>query len=350
MESHYGSTDVRRKALVMGASGFVGSHVTRQLVQRGDDVRVLLRETSSTRGIDDLDVERHYGDIFDEQAVQQALADRDVVFYCVVDARAWLRDPAPLFATNVEGLRRVLDIAVQADLQRFVFLSTIGTIAISSGGVAVTEETPFNWGGKGGPYIESRRTAEDLVLRYATEHGLPAVAMCVSNTYGPRDWQPTPHGSLVAMAALGRMPVYVRGVASEVVGIEDAAQALLLAAEHGHVGQRYIVSESFMTMRELYSTAANAVGAKPPRWGVPPALLYAAGYAISFARTLMRRDYLLNITAVRLMRLTSPLDHGKAMRDLGWKPNPTSDSIRRAAQFYVDRSTSSRQASGTQPC
>ena len=215
----------RRNALVMGASGFVGSHVTRQLVERGDDVRVLLRETSSTRGIDDLDVQRCFGDIFDGDAVRAAMAGRDDVYYCVVDARAMLPDPAPLIRTNVDGLRHVLDIAADADLLRFVYLSTIGTIAVSSDGSAVTEDTPFNWADKGGPYIAARRTAEDMVLRYVNERALPAVVLNVSTPYGPRDWQPTPHGGLIARAALGTMPFYVKGVTTEVVGVEDAARA-----------------------------------------------------------------------------------------------------------------------------
>ena len=149
-----------RKSLVMGASGFLGSHVTRQLVERGDDVRVLLRETSSTRGIDDLDVERCYGDIFDDDAVRAAMADRDVVFYCVVDARAMLPDPAPLFRTNVDGLRQVLDIAVDAGLDKFVFVSTICTIAVSGDGSVVDEDT-VQLGGQGRrlrPVTACRRT------------------------------------------------------------------------------------------------------------------------------------------------------------------------------------------------
>ena len=139
------------KKLVIGASGFLGSHVTRQLVERGDDVRVMLRKTSSTRGIDDLDVERVYGDVFDDQALQTAMVDCDVVYYCVVDARAWLRDPSPLFRTNVEGLRHVLDAACEANLKRFVFTSTIATLAIGDGS-PVTEANRFDWHG-GGPYV-----------------------------------------------------------------------------------------------------------------------------------------------------------------------------------------------------
>ncbi len=100
------------KKLVIGASGFLGSHVTGKLVDNGEDVRVMLRRTSSTKGLDDLDVERCHGDIFDDDALREAMTGCDVVFYCVVDARILLRDPAALFRTNVEGLRHVLDAAL----------------------------------------------------------------------------------------------------------------------------------------------------------------------------------------------------------------------------------------------
>ena len=298
-------------------------------------MRVFLRRSSSTVAIDDLDVERCYGDLSDAQVLRAAMSDRDVVFYCIVDTRAWLRDPAPLFATNVESLRRVLDIAAEAGLHRFVYCSTVGTVAIAEGDAPVTEDTPFNWHGKGGPYIESRREGEGMVLQYAKERVLPAVVMCVGPPYGPRDWQPS-QGTFVQLSALGKMPLYLKGIGTEVVGVEDVADAFLLAAERGRIGQRYIVSETYMSMRELFETAARAVGAKPPRLGLPLPALYAIGYCLSAASRLLRRDFPLNLTGVRLLHLTSPLDHGKVMRELGWNPRPTAESIRRAAQWYVD--------------
>jgi nucleoside-diphosphate-sugar epimerase len=326
----------RRKVLVMGATGFVGSHVTRKLVERGDDVRVYLRESSNTVAIDDLDVERHYGNLRDEEALRRAIADRDVVFYCVVDTRFYLRDPSPLFDTNVESLRRVLDVAAHASLSRFVFCSTIGTIAIAQPGESATEEMPFNWSDKGGAYIESRRQAEELVLRYARERGLPAVALCVSNPYGPLDFQPN-QGMMVQLAALGRMPAHVKDVSAEVVGIEDVAEAFLLAAERGRVGERYIISESFMPMRDMLATAAAAVGVRPPWLGVPLAVMYAFGWTVGVASRILRRDLPMNVTGVRLMHIMSAADHSKATRELGWEPRPTAESIRRAAQFYVEQ-------------
>lgn len=322
--------------LVIGASGFLGSHVTRQLVERGERVRVLLRRTSSTVALDDLDVERHFGDIFDDDALRAAMVGCDDLYYCVVDTRAWLRDPAPLFRTNVEGLRHVLDAAAaaDADLRRFVFTSTIGTIALSENGRPVTEDEPFNWADKGGGYIRSRVAAEQLVFQYVQERGLPAVALCVSNTYGSGDFQPTPHGSLLAAAAKGKMPVYFKGMSMEVVGVEDAARALILAAEKGRIGERYIISERFISARELYATAAEAGGTRSPRVGIPLNIMYALGFGGDIAATVLRRDMLLSTQSVRLMHIMSPMDHGKAERELGWHPEPVHDSIRRAVAFY----------------
>jgi dihydroflavonol-4-reductase len=326
-----------QRALVMGASGNVGACVTRHLAAGGADVRVLLRKSSSTKGIDGLDIDRRYGDLFDEAAVRDAMADRDVVYYCVVDTRAELRDPAPLFATNVEALRHVLDVAVQADLRRFVHLSTIGTIAVGLHGETVDEDTPFNWAHLAGGYIESRRAAEDLVLSYVADHGLPAVVTNVSNPYGPPDWQPR-QGMFVKLAAQGKLPFYVRGVGSEVVGIDDVADALLLAAEKGRIGERYIISERYMSQRELVTTAAEAVGARPPRMGIPMAVLYGVGWVNDALGALLRKDFPMSRQSSRLVELTSPASHAKATRELGWHPTPTEDSIRRAARTYVERS------------
>lgn len=293
----------------------------------------MLRKTSSTRGIDDLDVQRCYGDVFDDAALRAAMTGCDVVFYCVVDARMWLRDPSPLFRTNVDGLRHVLDAAVDVGVKRFVFTSTTGTLAISDGR-PVTEDDPHNWH-EGGAYIESRVAAEDLVMRYVAEKNLPAVALCISTTYGPGDWQPTPHGALIARVAAGRFPFYL-GFSSEVVGIEDAARAMVLAADRGRVGQRYIISDRYMSTREIHTIAAEAAGVRPPRIGLPLPLLYAAAHANDIAARVLRRDLMFAVVGLQMAELMSPLDHTKAERELGWKPEPVEDSIRKAAVFFTE--------------
>jgi dihydroflavonol-4-reductase len=274
--------------------------------------------------------------LVDDESLRIAMRGCDDVFYCVVDARAWLRDPAPLFATNVEGLRHAVDAAVAAKLRRFVFTSTIGTVGLSDDGPA-TEDTPFNWSDRGGAYIRSRVQAENLVLRYVEENELPAVVLCIANTYGPRDWQPTPHGALVAAAATGGMPFYIKDIGTEVVGIEDAAQALTLAADKGRIGERYIISERFLTARELYNTAADAGGSRRPRIGLPLRAAYALAFGGNIAATMSRRDVRLSTLMVRLMHIMSPMNHGKATRELGWEPEPIHQAIHKAVAFYRDQ-------------
>ena len=339
-------TAAGQRALVMGASGNVGACVTRHLVSSGADVRVLLRKASSTNGIDGLDVERHYGDLFDTADVAAAMSGRDVVYYCVVDTRAELRDPAPLFKTNVNGLRNVLDVAVHANLQRFVFLSTIGTIAIGRNGETVDEDTPFNWADEAGSYIESRREAERLVLSYVADHGLPAVVANVSNPYGPPDWQPR-QGMFVKLAALGKLPFYIHGVGAEVVGIDDVADALLLAAQRGRIGERYIISERYMTQRELVTIAAEAVGARPPRLGIPMAVVHGLARLSDAIGSVVHHDFPISRQSARLVALTSPASHAKAIRELGWHPTPTEHFIQRAAHTYVERSAEINPAAPT---
>jgi nucleoside-diphosphate-sugar epimerase len=227
-----------------------------------------------------------------------------------------------------------LDAALDADLKKFVFTSTAGALAINDSRV-VTEDDPHNWD-QGAAYIQARVAAENLVLSYARDKGLPAVAMCISTTYGPRDWAPTPHGSMLSLVANGKFPFYL-DYSSEVVGIEDAAKAMLLAAEHGRSGERYIISDRSMSVRELHEIAATAVGRKPPRFGIPMSVLRAGARLNDVLARLLGRDLPFAYAGIRMAELMSPLDHGKAERELGWTPAPVEDSIRKAAVFFASR-------------
>lgn len=332
--------------LVVGANGFLGSHVTRQLVEAGEDVRVMVRQSANTVGIDDLEVTRFVGDIFDADTVRAAIDGCDVVYYCVVDTRAWLHDPAPLFATNVEGLRGVLDIAADAartgSLQKFVFTSSYSTVGRRRGRVS-TEEDMIDRR-RLTNYVRSRVQAEDLVLRYARERGLPAVAMCVSTTYGRGDHGMTPHGALIAGAVFGKLPFVFDRVALEAVGVEDAAGAMILAARSGRVGERYLISERMISNREVVRIATEEVGVAPPPRSIPLPLLYAMGALGSLRARLRGSDERLTLESVRLMRAEADVDCSKARRELGWQPRPVQESVREAARFWADRRAARRGA------
>jgi dihydroflavonol-4-reductase len=332
--------------LVIGANGFLGSHVTRQLVESGADVRVMVRPGAKTIGIDDLAVQRFYGDVFDTEVVREAMTGCDVVYYCVVDTRAWLPDPAPLFRTNVEGIRNVLEVARSKDLARFVFTSSYVTVGRRRGHRA-TEEDQLRWHRSLGPYALSRLQAEELVLRYADEHGVPAVAMCVSTTYGSGDWNMTPQGAMVAGAAFGKMPFVMKGIQLEVVGVDDAARAMILAAERGRSGQRYIISEKMMKNADIMRVAAEEAGVAPPPRTVSLPMLYVMA-SIGSLKARLRRRAQLTLRSLRLMRAEHDVDNSKAIRELGWQPDPVENSIRAAVRFFMGLREARRKAKAAQ--
>jgi len=320
--------------LVIGANGFLGSHVTRQLVAGGAEVRAMVREGANTLSIDDLELTRFHGDVFDTATVREAMDGVDDVYYCVVDARAWLRDSSPLFRTNVEGLRNVLDVAVkEPGLRRFIFTSTYATVGRRHGHVATEDDVIASRGLT--PYVQSRVQAENLVMRYVAEAGLPAIAMCVSTTYGTGDWGGTPHGAFIAGAVFGKLPFLMNGIQLEVVGVDDAAKAMILAAEHGRVGERYLVSERMFALNDVVRIAADEVGVPPPQRAISVPMLYAMAAAGSLKARLTGKDAQLSLTSVRMMRAEAPVDSGKAKRELGWEPRPVEESIREAARFWA---------------
>jgi dihydroflavonol-4-reductase len=294
----------------------------------------MVRPTANTRGIDDLELTRFHGDVFDTATLHRAMEGCDDVYYCVVDTRAWLRDPSPLFRTNVDGLRNVLDVAKDANLRKFVFTSTYTAVGRRRGRVATEDDIIDRR--RLTHYVQSRVQAEDLVLWYASEAGLPGVAMCVSTTYGSGDWGRTPHGAFIAGAVFGKLPFTMNGIRLEVVGVDDAARAMILAAEHGRNGERYIISERMMPLKEVVRIAADEAGVPPPRRSISVPVLYGLAALGSVRARFTGKDAELSLASVRMMRAEAEVDHSKAVRELGWQPRPVEESIREAARFWAD--------------
>ncbi|WP_094287028.1 NAD-dependent epimerase/dehydratase family protein [Mycobacterium lehmannii] len=319
--------------LVIGANGFLGSHVTRQLVAAGHDVRVMVRPNANTKSIDDLPVQRFLGDIWYNDTLRAAMTGVDDVYYCVVDTRGWLKDPTPLFYTNVEGTRNVLEVAKDMRLRRFVYTSSYVTVGRRRGHVATEDDVIVDKGLT--PYVRSRVQAETLVLQYAREHGVPAVAMCVSTTYGGGDWGRTPHGAIIAGAAFGKLPFVMRGIELEAVGVDDAARAMILAAEHGRVGERYLISEKMISNAEVVRIAAEAAGMPAPTKSLPLPVSYAMAALGTAKARVTGKDEKFSLGSLRLMRAEAPVNCSKARRELRWSPRPVEDSIREAARFWA---------------
>jgi dihydroflavonol-4-reductase len=185
----------------------------------------MLRRRSNAEATAKLPVEVFYGDVLDPASLRAAMRDCGSVFYSVLDPRFWLTDPSPLYRTNVEGLVHAMDAALACGVERFVFTSTMGTLGLDPNG-PVSEEVEFNWRDRACGYILSRLEAEPRFLSYCREKGLPGVALCVVNTYGPGDYQPTPHGKMLWDVARGAVR-YMLDAGALTVDVRDRPRAPL---------------------------------------------------------------------------------------------------------------------------
>ncbi len=321
------------KALVMGASGFLGSHVVKALAEQGRDIRIFTRASSDISGIEHLEFEHAIGDLYDADSLREAIRGCSAIYYCIVDTRAWLKDPAPLRVTNVEGLRNVMDVAMDLGVGRFIYTSTIMTLGLNASGVA-TEEDAFNWWEEASEYVRVRVEAEDLFLDYC-KRGLPGVVCNVSMTYGAEDWEPTPHGWLIAMALRGLMPYWDSSFSS--VGIRDAAEAMLLAEKHGSLGERYLITDHSLPLKEIWSIAARAAGTPFPLYRFPMWAMFALTWTTEKLNWLIGMETVSTVTGLRLSLIVKDFDNTKARRELHWNPRPVEESIAEAARWFHQR-------------
>jgi dihydroflavonol-4-reductase len=321
------------KTLVTGATGFLGSHVARQLCERGDSVRVLARPCSDMRAIEGLTAERFVGDLRDAESLARALSGVSTVFHVAADYRLWARDPREIYESNVTGTQHLLDASRRAGVEKFVYTSTVATIAVPRKGGLPNELTQSSVEEMIGHYKRSKFLAEQRAMR-AAKAGLPVVIVNPTTPVGPGDWKPTPTGKIIVDFLNGRMPGYV-DTGLNFVPVEDCARGHLLAAERGRIGERYILGGRNLTLKQMLDMLATASGRRAPRWKVPHALAYAAGYVDTAVSRALGREPQIPLEGVRMARHKMSVDATKAERELGFTHGPIEVALERAARWYA---------------
>jgi dihydroflavonol-4-reductase len=329
------------KALVTGATGFVGAAVVRALLAAHWQVRALVRRGSDRSNLGQLDVEAAEGDLTDFDSLVRAAQGCAALFHVAADYRLGARDPSQLYRNNVEGTRNMLNAARRAGVQRIVYTSSVATIGIPADGAPGDERTPVTLESMIGHYKRSKYLAEEVVRETAhaaaaASEATSVVIVSPSTPVGPGDVKPTPTGQLVLDAAAGRMPAYV-DTGLNIVHVDDVAAGHLLAYERGAAGERYILGGQDMTLREILEVIANLVGRKPPRLRLPYGMVLPIAYLAEGYAKLSGSSGRITLEGVRMSRKRMFFSSAKAVRELGYRWRPPGEAFEDAIRWFRER-------------
>ena len=320
------------KALVTGATGFVGAAVARTLLAQGCTVRALVRGSADTRNLAALAVERVTGDLLDSDSLARAAEGCRVLFHVAADYRLGAPDPRSLYRTNVEGTRAMLSAAARAGIERVVYTSSVATLALDPEGRPADEASPGRLADMIGHYKRSKFLAEEIVLE-AARGGAWIVIVNPSTPVGPGDVKPTPTGRIVLDAASGRMPAYV-DTGLNIVHVDDVARGHWLALERGRPGERYILGGENMTLREILAEVAGLAGRSPPRVRLPHAAVLPVAYLAEGYARLTGRSTRVTLEGVRMARKRMYFSSAKAVRELGYQWRPPREAFADALAWF----------------
>ncbi len=318
-----------RPALVTGATGFVGWHVARQLIDRGCRVRALARPSSVLRHLEGAEVV--IGDLQDPSSLERAVAGCSIVYHVAADYRLWAPHPEELYKSNVEGTSNLINAARRAGVERFVYTSTVGCIGLPPGGIG-DEETPVALEDMVGVYKKSKFMAEQVALRAAHE-GFPLVIVNPTAPIGDHDVKPTPTGKIIVDYLKGSMPAYL-DTGLNLVDVRDTARGHLLAAEVGRAGERYILGCDNLTLSQIFQKLELLSGIPAPKRQIPYPVAYAAGVVSTSWAHFTGHTPLAPLDGVRMARKKMFVTQAKAVRELGYTASPVEGALRRAIEWF----------------
>lgn len=322
---------------VTGATGFIGSAVTRALLDRGATVCALVEPGADSANLDGLDVERREVDVRDHDGVANAVRSCRALFHVAALYRFWAPDARLFYDVNVGGTRNVMDAARHAGVERVVYTSTVGTLgldAVRAGGAA--DETHYpDVSHLFGSYKRSKYVAEHEVLRAAAQ-GMAVTIVMPTFPVGPRDRAPTPTGRLVLDYLNGRVPGFV-DTTLNVAHVDDVADGHLHALERGEVGRSYILGGENYTLKRLLDELAETTGLPPARLRVPRAVSLGVAHVSELVEgRLLRRHPSVPVEAARMSTTHMAFDDSRARTELGYAPRPAAQALRESARWFAD--------------
>jgi dihydroflavonol-4-reductase len=322
-------------AFVTGATGFLGSHVARVLGDKGADLRLLVRSTSNLRNLEGLKAETATGDLRDAASLERAMAGCDTVFHVAADYRLWVRDPAEMHRSNVEGTRAILEAARKNNVGRIVYTSSVATVGFTANGHPADEESPVSLADMIGHYKRSKFMAEQVALE-AGRGGMDVVIVNPTTPVGEQDVKPTPTGRIVVDFLKRKFPAYVE-TGLNLVDVRECALGHIAAWEKGKPGERYILGGENLTLKQILDKLAEITGLPSPKIKLPYLFAFATG-VIDEAITgrVLHREPRATIDTVRMGRKKMFASSGKAERELGWKIVPVEGALKRAVDWFRD--------------
>lgn len=322
------------RAFVTGGTGFVGAHVVRKLVERGDRVVALARPASSLSLLRGVPVEIVRGDLAEPESFASHLAGIDELYHVAADYRLWARDPGEIYRHNVDGTRGILQAALNQGVPNVVYTSTVGCLGLPSDGSPGVETTPVTRSQLVGHYKKSKYDAERVAFEYVAK-GLPVVIVNPSTPVGPGDIKPTPTGRIVVDFLRGRMNAFL-DTGLNLIAVEDAAEGHLLAAQKGRVGQKYILGNRNMTLREILEALARMTGRRAPTLKVPHGVALAAALIDTAQARLRGAEPGIPLEGVLMARKRMFFSAEKAIRELGLPQSPVEDALARSAEWFLE--------------
>lgn len=324
----------RLEALVTGASGFVGYHVTRLLSGRDWGVRVFVRPTSPLFHLREFPVRVFHGDIHDAAALRAAMRGVNSVFHVAGLVSFRRRDGGEMERVNVAGTAAVVQAARDAGVRALVVTSSVAAVGGSRGRLAADEDTPWDPRMDRQPYASSKRRAERLALA-ANGGGLRVVAVNPSVVVGWPDPRLSTGGRRIVDFLARRVPGVIDW-GFNCVDVRDVAEGHLLAHDKGRGGERYILGGENLTLGQFFAILSEISSRSAPRWVVPRPLAWLVAACHEASCALRRRPAVFTRDMLAYTRRWGFYDSGRARRELGYQPRPIREALAGAVRWFLD--------------